>query len=200
MSTKAKTVTKLPSISIKNPDALKSFSKHVSQIEIDYDRRNLPDGAKKFNQSIKKGFGYMKKAVSIDRKLFKDIKKPSVKVIVRNIVYILLSITIIAITNTVLIEKMIDAYQLYIAENPDFKQKNLVVGLQGYVRVLGRKLNEVSVLRRVLIGTIFVYTIVEIIPQVIEKRQSYANFGVVKMFKTLVENLVKFESNKVFAK
>lgn len=182
-------------IRIKNAKNLfKNINDGAKQVVVDYNRRDkYPNRFKKtFREKI---FDKLSSSVILSKK-YEDVgkKKKSVKQVLKIIVYTLLAITIIAVTNLPLLKTFSSSIKEYIETAPDIKDRGIIKILKDIIDIFTQKLEQVSILQRLLMGTVFINTLVNQIPTLYEEAGNTISLPFFEMLKRVFSNLVTVEN------
>lgn len=182
-------------IRIKNAKNLfKNINDGAKQVIVDYNRRDkYPNRFKKtFREKI---FDKLSSSVILSKK-YEDVgkKKKSVKQVLKIIVYTLLAITIIAVTNLPLLKTFSSSIKEYIETAPDIKDRGIIKILKDIIDIFTQKLEQVSILQRLLMGTVFINTLVNQIPTLYEEAGNTISLPFFEMLKRVFSNLVTVEN------
>lgn len=182
-------------IRIKNAKNLfKDINDGAKQVVIDYNKRDKYPN--KFKRTFKeKIFNRLSTSVILSKKYEETGKnKKSVKQVLKLIVYTLLAITMIAVTNLSLLKVFSSSIKEYIETSPDIKDRGIVKSLKDMIDIFTRKLEQVSILQRLLMGTVFINTLVNKIPSLYEDAGRAISQPFFEMLKTMFTNLVSVEN------
>ena len=112
-------------------------------------------------------------------------------------VYTLLALTIVAVTNMTLLEKFTSSINEYIETTPDIKDRKIVEILKSITNRFTEKMKELSILQRLLTGTIFINTVVNQIPTLYKDSGNATSLPFFEMLKRLFMNLVSLENKNI---
>lgn len=182
-------------IRIKNAKNLfKDINDGAKQVVIDYNRRDKYPN--KFKRTFKeKIFDKLSSSVILSKKYEETgKKKKSVKQVLKLIVYALLAITIVAVTNLSLLKAFSSSIKEYLEATPDIKDRSIVKILKDIIDIFTQKLEQVSILQRLLMGTVFINTLVNQIPTLYEEAGNTISLPFFEMLKRFFTNLVTVEN------
>ena len=166
------------------------------------------DGAKEivhsYNMRKKEGYNKFKKVFNdrirrlsenaiIEKVYQKGTNKHSFKKSFKLLVFLLLSITIISVKNIEILKAFYEAIKDFI-DNTDFKNKKINENMKTIIELFINQITKLSILKRLLVGSIFVNTLVNDIPRVINDSKIVGELSIVETIKKSLENLVKIEA------
>lgn len=185
-------------IKIKNAKKLfKDVNAGANEMLIAYEKRK--DNPNRFRRVFKeKIYDKISSNVLLGQKYEGKTKaKRKLQKIGKLIVYTLLSITIIAITNMLLLEKFSSAVNEYVEKTSDIKDKKVLVVIKEIFQLFVNKMKELTVLQRLLVGTLLINTFVNQIPVAIKRANQASDAPFFEMLRDVFKNLVTLENKRI---
>lgn len=194
-------IKKEDKIKIKNSRNLfKDVNQGVEKISIAYNERLKNPG--KFIKVFKNRFNKLSDNIILGKKyqtFNRKVKEIRWKRFFKLFIYILLSITIIAVTNITLLQNFKLAIDEYFDQNPDIKDKKIIEIIKGILNSFIEKMNQLSLIQRLLVGTIFLNTIVNQIPVAYDKADYSISKPFFEMLQNIFQNLFKLENSRIIS-
>lgn len=185
-------------IKIKNAKKLfKDVNDGAKEMIIAFDKRK--ENPNKFKRVFKeKIYDKVSTNVLLGKKYEGKTKtKMRLQKIGKLIVYTLLSITIIAVTNIILLDKFSSAVTEYVEKTADIKNIKTITIIKEIFQLFVTKLKELTVLQRLLVGTLLINTFANQIPVAVSRADQVSDAPFFEMLRDVFKNLVTLESKKI---
>ena len=155
----------------------------------DSTKHNKPGFKKDFNRFLKNASEnvHMPKKY---KKLIDETNNSSIKTLLKVVPYIILSLSVLALKNIILIRTLIKAYRIHSEEHHDPENRNIKVFFDGIIKSFSKTLENTSNPEKILASVSAMNLITNEIPNLITGLDKVGDIPFFEMLKRIVENSI----------